>query len=295
MEPPRLSTVVRGFRETARRIKLACPPRDLLRDAYTLASTHCGKEIARAQAATSCIAAIALSLDQLVVHQLRKDLVQLVNETDLHSLPHEPPRFLRRAFIVEAHHPEQGERLFGDTAAIACFPYHDEMRLVGAEFDGAMRVSVWKPVWTGGELEAGMSAASSPLIDDAEVHHDWTLQAARLAIVLGLLLDAEGAPIGVTDESSRSKESSQHKGRPPPAWVTRYVYVRAKAVHASTREIEASAGGIEGRDATSRPVRGHLKRQRFGPGHKELRWIYVESYEARRWVAPRDVRVVIGR
>jgi hypothetical protein len=41
-------------------------------------------------------------------------------------------------------------------------------------------------------------------------------------------------------------------------------------------------------------VRGHLKRQRHGPGNGQVKWIYVPGYSARRWVAPRPTRIVLS-
>ena len=44
--------------------------------------------------------------------------------------------------------------------------------------------------------------------------------------------------------------------------------------------------GTAGHDAVERQVRGHLKRQRHGPGMSLSRWIYVSQYAAWRWVRP---------
>src|SRR5262245_38080645 len=38
---------------------------------------------------------------------------------------------------------------------------------------------------------------------------------------------------------------------------------------------------------TSMQALGHLKRQPYGPGSKERKWIYVASREARRWGSPK--------
>jgi hypothetical protein len=39
--------------------------------------------------------------------------------------------------------------------------------------------------------------------------------------------------------------------------------------------------------ATQTMVRGHLKRQPFGPRSSQRKWVYVSAYEARRWVSPK--------
>lgn len=60
-------------------------------------------------------------------------------------------------------------------------------------------------------------------------------------------------------------------------------------------EGEAAAADLEQRVAEAVAVRGHLRRQRHGPGLAQVRWVYVASYEARRWVAPRPATIVVGR
>src|SRR5690625_1164573 len=66
------------------------------------------------------VAALALATrDRLLVHQVRPGAARLAGETDLHTLPGEPPRLLRRAWICEVRRPEKGEELFSGTVGLA--------------------------------------------------------------------------------------------------------------------------------------------------------------------------------
>ncbi len=93
--------------------------------------------------------------------------------------------------------------------------------------------------------------------------------AARYLVVLGLL------PRSSTDRCGSSVIATS--GRFGTCTAT-----RATPPHPRTRwrvESCTDGPGVE--------VTGHIKRQRHGPGRAQTKWIYIASYEARRWVGPR--------
>lgn len=238
------------------------------------------------------VAALALSMRaHLIVHRLSAGAVALVHGTDLHSLPGEPPRLLRGPWIVEARGPER-EALFGDTPSLGGYVLDGVLYLVGLRYpDGAM-VAPWRPRWEERDLRAGMPAAvDSPLIDDLGAHNAWAREAARFALVLGLLLDAEGTPVAAEDERPRRLRGGGTGRR--PEWTVRRVYLdRPRGGSARDEGDDAPTDAPDRRPdlrAEQVSVRGHLKRQAYGPGRSERRWVYVRGYEARRWVAPRTV------
>lgn len=127
--------------------------------------------------------------------------------------------------------------------------------------------------WGAAELAEGVQVRESPLVPDHGEQVAWTREAARFAIVLGLLLDAEGTPVRRADEPG-----------PWKGWLTRHLTMGREDPAPGPHAAPARVGeGVEVQ------VRGHLKRQRHGPGNALVRWIYVRSYGARRWVAPRTV------
>ena len=264
--------------------------------AALLAMRHFGSEVAGKIAPAVNVAALALAFrGRLTAHMIRPAASRLVHETDLHSLPGAPPRLLCGPWIAEMRRPETGERLFGATAALAGYQLGEDHFLVGLDWpDGALVVR-WRPRWEGGEIAAGLDTRSSTLIADVDRHRAWAREAARYAVVLGLLLDAEGVPLRLETERPTSPRRERASGgrqgdRTAPQWTLRHVY------------LDEVAGTLSGAGAADRDpglpeevlVRGHLRRQHRGPGGREIAWIYVASYEARRWVAPRPVKVVVG-
>lgn len=227
-----------------------------------------------------------------VVHALRASIPRIVDETDLHSLPSEPPRLLRGAWIVEVRRPDQGDRLFGDTVCLGGYPFEGAIYLMAFDWPGAARVARWAPTWDGAELEEGIAIDTSPLVPDPGKHAEWTRDAARFAVILGLLLDAEGAPVRVREERESAPPGAA-KGR-ASAWVTRHVTLGQSRPAPDEPPTPGGDASLEGRCAAAVAVRGHLKRQRYGPGRTRTKYIYIAGYAARRWIAPRPARVVVG-
>lgn len=108
----------------------------------------------------------------------------------------------------------------------------------------------------------------------------------------GCLLDASGSPVRTEAAAgSRGAQRRQAKSK-AEAWAVRRV-VLAGAPSSSGGGGASSAGGgpLEGRQAVEAEVRGHLKRQPHGPRGTLRRWIWVAGYQARRWVAPKPLRI----
>lgn len=242
-------------------------------------------------------AELALSFGpQLLVHALQPSAVRTVHTTDLHALPGEPPRLLRRPFLLESEW-ERGKRLFGNTACLGGYPLPDgRITLVGLLHPDGVSVVVWEPRW--GEREV-LRPDDAPLLLEGgtrEQHFAWGQQAARVAAMLGLLLDAEGTPLRYRDESGAGAIKKPMKAvKPGQGWTVRHVQVSERDTETAARARSAHGGttsGIEGREAQEVTVRGHIKRQRHGPGNSLSKTIYVPGYSARRWVAPEvEVRV----
>lgn len=212
----------------------------------------------------------------LVAHQVRPAAAAHVAATDLHSLPDSPPELLRRPWLLEVRRPSAGERLFGSTFALGGYSLEGVTYLVGLTAAGAASVAPWRPQWTGEDLVDGTRQSHSPLIDDVGEHQQWARDAARFAVVYALLCEAEGSPLRV--DEARKRDAA---GDLP----VRNVYLDG-ALGVDGTASPSPDTTIPGRVAEERPVRGHLTRQRHGPGLAVSKWIYVSGYSAWRWVLP---------
>lgn len=244
------------------------------------------------------VAGLALaSRERLVAHDVRPAAAAQVGTTDMHSLPAGPPRLLQGPWLLQVRRPEAGERLWGDTVALGGYEVDGTTYLVGLGAPDWCAVATWRPRWTGEDLESGTQQSTSPLVDDVSGFQAWAREAARYAVVLGLLLDAEGAPLRVEEERQRDVARRASKGGAGTHGLSvRHVYLdeeRVARAPAGTA-VASDADGTAGRLAEQVQVRGHLKRQRHGPGNREVKWVYVAGYSARRWIAPGVSQVVVA-
>ncbi|WP_176416594.1 hypothetical protein [Myxococcus sp. AM010] len=124
-------------------------------------------------------------------------------------------------------------------------------------------------------MKEGPRRERSLLIDEghAPPHAAWAREAARYAVIFGLLLEAEGSPLRI--EEARRRDA--HLNLP-----ARAVYLLGP-VPVPARSPEA---GLGWRGAVERQARGYLKRQRHGPRLALSRWEYVSKRSTWRWVRP---------
>ena len=276
---------------------------DLRAAAGALAASAYGFEVVAEQPSFINVAALALVVRRLIVHRLTPGAIRAVDETDLHTLPGEPPRLLRGPWILESRHPDRGEPLVGNCPALAGYRLEGAIYLIGFGRPDGVYVARWVPRWGEEDIDASVQADGSPLISDVDAHQTWAREVARFALVMGLLLDAEGTPVEVEDRISgaggkkrRGRSRLTGKGAADPgAWIERRVSLsRPRQARTHTRPSERESLP-PGRAPATVEVRGHLKRQPYGPGRRERRWVYVEAYEARRWIAPSPLQVVVTK
>lgn len=168
---------------------------------------------------------LAMAPDRLVAHALRPEVVDTVARTRLRSLPDAPPRLVRRSALVEVADPTR-DRLFGDTVAIGCYAHEGRHVVLGLEYPRGFRVASWTPSWDGGDVAEGaaVDVASELTVlagNDSDAHRAWAREAARFLVVLGLLLDVEGAPVEVSDASSRAGRRRSRRRRARATGVLR--------------------------------------------------------------------------
>jgi len=221
----------------------------------------------------------------------RPSASRMVLETDLHSIPLEPPQLMLDHGIIEARRPETGERLWGDIASLGWYSIGNTWWLIGLPYPDGYRVVRWTPRWTGQELAdelPGPGFDRGALVDRASraAYDQFAYQATRYLITIALLAEADPSPLRIVLDK-RETVARRRKiidvffdgdaGRPPCS-------PRADSV----------LDPAHGRIAKDSQVRGHLKRQRYGEGRLLTKWIYVQGFQARRWLSSRWLVSAVG-
>ncbi len=272
-----LSEMVQKARAAHARLGLASTV-PLREAAERTAVTAWGRETFEDLLVVGNMAALGIAAPAPVrTHLVRPAAARHASVTDLHSLPEERPQLLRAPWILEVRRPELGEALFGETLALGGYTLEGTTYLVGLTLDGGARVATWRPSWTGGELAEGTRQDYSPLVEPADVAEwqDWARAAARFAIVYALLVEAEASPLRV--EAGRQRDN-------PKGLAVSNVYLDG-ALGEAAGVVPASAHAT-GLIPSETSVRGHLRRQRYGPEAMLVKWVYIAQHGAWRWVRP---------
>lgn len=248
------------------------------------------------------VAALALSTlrGRLVIHRVSDGAARLVRSTELRSMPGEPPHLLRAPWIVEARRPDVP--LFGDTSSLAGYPVPGRepgaVYLIGLLYPEGARGTLWRPRWEEHDVSKVSDGDQELLLleDTPETYREWTRAATRFAVVFAALMEADATPLRVSEHKERGgrRRGSQSSG----GWrVERRVYIsdegRVRMVSPRDQKPVTSGQGPRGEIPERVRVAGHLKRQPYGPGRQGRRWIYVDSYEATRWVSKRPLWVAV--
>lgn len=301
-------------------------PKELHRAVYRLVPTYAGTLTAEVleqqwQNPLWHIGALALSAwDSLIAHRLDAEALEYVREHRLGSYPDEAPRLLTRPWLVEVLEPDKGQRLFGDTIALASYfdPLMKQWFLLGWTPLGNNGV-YWPQKWASGPVkdmdvrEIGVEwqgddwePVSQELAPKSK-GHEWYNQAVQFATIFGVVMEAAHSALRQRDERSGLAPKKQPApGRKPPlGWVMRTVFLDREAAEQES-EADAPPAPLPGAAASSSTswssegktlhdvkVKEHRRRQRFGPGNSQVRWICVKSYQSQRWTSSKPVRVVV--
>jgi hypothetical protein len=249
------------------------------------------------------VATLALLLPERPVrHEVRPSAAALISDTELRSLPSAPPTLLRTPGIAEVRRPAS-EFLCGDVAGMGWYTWEDELYVVLYRPPRGVMVFSLQPQWWQDSLDDIAAAEERNRVGLQQItpeafarYGSSAMDAFRWLVTFGLLLDAERQPLDIRDEAheGRRKAKKARQARSGPWVVRRYVYLDGSARSPGPGEGGSSSRGTEGLVPVTSRVRGHLKRQRCGPGNAETKWVYVADYEARRYIADHPHDLVIA-
>lgn len=226
------------------------------------------------------VTTMALMMDRMVVHDLSPGTIRVVREISIQDLPEEPPAFLRLPWLIET---KDNVPLFGETFCLGGYYINNKYFLIGFLANDGVRVEPWEPEW-GKDLKIPIE--HSLLVDDKleEGRQEWINEAARFSLGLGILLEAAKTPLTVKKAGKahrKTKGGKKNKGE----WATRRVILGRMA----TRYYGQSPAGVkldkDGKVLSRTMVSGHLRYQPYGPNREKRKWIWIDTYESRRWTS----------
>lgn len=229
-----------------------------------------------------------LTRGQPATYMTRPSASRVVEETDLCSIPSEPPPLLRAPGLIEARRPETGERLWEDVVSLGWYEAPGAERtppqllpatmLFGQRWPDGFFVARWQPVWTGEDLDEQMPPPDwgANLLDSVDVfeHQRYAKAAARFLLIFGLLEQVDEGPLRFeVDKKTKTRQvrlrDPDARNQPPPR-----------------PEVQIS-GDPSARVLADTAVKGHLRRFHVGEGRAKVQWKYIHGHSAKRWFSPR--------
>jgi len=261
-------------------------------------------------------AKLALSFwDRLVAHRLTPAAATRVRNVPLASFPSKVPLFLKHPWLVEVQKPLEGERLYGDTTALGCYPLDEDglWMLIGwriADGEPRVRAVYWSQRWTPGpkqmpeladagyEWRDGAWAEVQRMPADEFIERrDWFQEGVRFATVLGALLEADNTFLRTHDtvpKAARNMRSGRQIAK-PPGWVVRHVTLDSSEAEHSPASAKGTGGPlpIERLSLTDVTVREHVRLQRCGTGNQEQKWVRIKAHVSHRWTSSNPKRIIV--
>lgn len=222
---------------------------------------------------------------------VRPSASRVVHETDLHSIPLEPPQAMLDHGVVEARRPETGERLWDDVVSLGWYSIEGTWWLVGLTYPDGYRVVRWSPRWTGEDLADELPAPGADpgalVAPSARALYDrFAHEATRYLVTFALLAEADPSPLRIVLDRRETRERKRR--------VVDVFFDGDAGACPDRREREPTLDRTRGLLGEDRPIKGHLKRQRFGEGRERVKWIYVHGFQSRRWLSSRWLVSAVG-
>ena len=289
-----ITKLIAPLRKIVERLPPTIPPGTHNAVSAAVVAEHYGNEpIEEDPVFASKLGALAIkSRGQPATYMTRPSASRVVEETDLCSIPSEPPPLLRSSGIIEARRPETGERLWEDVVSLAWYEVAGAERsppqllpaimLFGQCWPNRTFAARWQPVWTGEDLDEQMPPPDwgANLLDSVEVfeHQRYAKAAARFLVIFGLLEQIDDGPLRFEIDKKtktrqvRLRDLSARGHQAPP------LLPRAEVQNPIDPSVRILGDTM---------VKGHLRRFRTGEGRAGIRWKYVHDYRSKRWFAPR--------
>ncbi len=255
---------------------------------------------------------------ELVSHTITKAARETILATELTAWPHETPRMMQGAIILEA---PPGETLLGQIVSIAYMGADkgiagvtDNCRMmVYTEDDdeGACAIDAFRLEWDASDNATVKDSILKASLEDASVHRrapivysdiQETQEVVSRSSILGfllrfaLLMQAEGSPLSTSHDKATLPDGRPCK--PGQGYSKRTVRISPKPTPAPA--VTPGEGGSHappvhpsGLVPKEVEVSGFLRRQPCGKEGKDRKWIYITAHKSTRYVHPeRRVRVI---
>lgn len=228
----------------------------------------------------------------IVLHTLTDGVIKKILRTSIEDIPNEIPKFMKRSFLIEAPHDKT---LFGDIYSIGGFTYKEEICLLIGTKD-SFYTQHEKASFDGRKLK-DLNLVLDPVVYSNKKFTQLKSRKDTFAfiIILSLMLEAERTPLVIEYKKNKTKPiHSVHKSMKDTDYITRRIYIDKDIRHDKTI-VKDNSDELDKTDRQLKDinVRGFLRRQHYGKNLELIKWIYIESFDSKRWTKNKDKKIIV--
>jgi hypothetical protein len=231
----------------------------------------------------------------VTVHTLTDGVVEKIKHTKIENMPNEIPNLMKQSFLIEAR---RDKPLFDDIYSIGGFLINNEICLIIKTITNnelGLFCQHEKASFDGRKLEdLNLVYNKNFIFEQSYIQARTRSDTFAFAIIFSLILEAERTPFLVETEKNKSNRKNKNMQRKnfETEWITKRVYIDKTVQY---KNISDNHSDLEKNDKQLKDVivNGFLRRQHYGKDNLQEKWIYIESFESKRWTNNKNKKIIV--
>lgn len=228
---------------------------------------------------------------KIIVHTLTDGVVGKVKHTKIENIPNEIPEYMKQPFLFEAQHDKI---LFDNIRSIGGFIYNDEMFLIIGTQDDRFYCQREKSSFDGRKIDEINFIYNKEVNYGSFINYKKRKDTFAFATTLSLMLEAERTPFLIDNKNCKKKNvpNGIRGTKNESDWIIKRIYIDKNIKYKNTSS-DKKILDKDGKWLKDVNVTGFLRKQRYGRGLSETKWIYIDSFESKRWTSEKNTRIIV--
>jgi len=226
---------------------------------------------------------------KITVYTLTDGVIGKVKHTKVENIPNEIPKYMKQSFLFEARNDKT---LFDDIQSIGGFIYNDELFLIIGTIGDRFYCQREKSSFDGRKLD------DINFVYNTEIEYGKFLDIKTrkdtfaFVTILSLMLEAEKTPLLIDNKMGKKNKGINKKSTYESEWINKRIYID-KNIKYNNKLKSQEVLDKNGKQLKDVIVSGYLRKQHYGKENSLTKWIYIDSFDSKRWVGEKDTNITI--
>jgi len=225
----------------------------------------------------------------ITVHTLTDGVIGKIKRTKIENIPNEIPIYMKQPFLFEA---QNDKTLFDDIQSIGGFIYKNEIFLIIGTKGDRFYCQREKSSFDGRNIDDINFIYNDGINYGKFLEKKTRKDTFAFITTLSLMLEAEKTPLLIENKKNKLSKKSNKKNVLETEWIVKRIYIDKNIKY------ENKTKGVEVLDKTGKQLKdvtinGYLRKQHYGNGNLKTKWIYINSFESKRWVSEKDIKIIL--